>query len=112
MFVMINQEKDKPSQISLAVLDDFFSSLSHSVRREIISVLVFRGRPVSSGEIAERFPLSWPTITSHLKYMKNAKLVMSYKKANSIYYELNPEVFLNIEKAWWRPILEEIISSN
>ena len=54
-------------------MNTLFKALSHPVRRRIIEML--RAAPMSSGDIAAAFDMSWPTITGHLNALKDAGLV-------------------------------------
>ena len=50
-----------------------FKALSHPVRRRIVEML--RNGPMSSGDIASTFEMTWPTVTGHLNALKSAGLV-------------------------------------
>lgn len=66
---------------------DVFAALSSSVRRDILALL--RDHDMSAGDIAERFPLSKPTLSAHFNVLKNAGLVLSERRGNQIIYSLN-----------------------
>lgn len=44
--------------------------------------------PLPSGTIAERFDMSWPTVTRHLRVLEEAGLVASERHGASIRYRL------------------------
>ncbi len=67
-------------------MNQLFKALGHPVRRQIIAML--QDGPLTSGEIAAAFDLTWPTITSHLTTLKEAKLVETEREANTIRYRL------------------------
>lgn len=67
-------------------MNDVFKALSHPVRRSIVAML--RTGPLTSGQIAERFDASWPTITGHLAALKEAGLVEPERVGTSIRYRL------------------------
>lgn len=67
-------------------MNDLFKALSHPVRRRIVGML--RERPMTSGEIAEAFDLSWPTVTGHLNALKTAHLIAPERQGTSIRYRL------------------------
>ena len=52
-----------------------FKAISHRSRREILSFLDKEGGSLTSGDINQRFSLSWPTLCGHLEYLKRAKLI-------------------------------------
>ena len=68
-----------------------FQALSDPTRRQILQEL--RKGPKTSGEIAERFDSSWPTISRHLAVLRDAGLVLSEKSGQQVVYELNTTVF-------------------
>ncbi|MBC1181905.1 winged helix-turn-helix transcriptional regulator [Brevundimonas sp. WCHBH090558] len=63
-----------------------FKALSHPVRRRIIDML--RKGPMTSGDIAAAFDMSWPTITGHLTALKDAQLVIAEKEGTTVRYRL------------------------
>tara|TARA_B100000678_G_scaffold290765_1_gene304696 strand:+ start:19443 stop:19733 length:291 start_codon:yes stop_codon:yes gene_type:complete len=67
-----------------------FKALSHPMRREILNRL--KNGPMTSGDFADAFDVSWPTVTSHLKVLKEADLVSSDRQGTSIVYRLNTSV--------------------
>jgi ArsR family transcriptional regulator len=71
-----------------------FRALADQTRREILVML--RGGPRTSGEIASQFDSSWPTISRHLGVLREAGLVIAERKGQEIYYELNTSVFQDL----------------
>ena len=71
--------------------DAVFKALADPTRREILRML--RSGPRSSGEIAERFPSAWATISRHLAVLREAELVTTERNGSSIIYELDTTVF-------------------
>ncbi len=67
-------------------MEALFKALGHPVRRRIVALL--RDGPLTSGEIAERFDVSWPTVTAHLSALRDAGLVASEREGVSIRYRL------------------------
>lgn len=67
-----------------------FKALADPTRREIVKLL--RKRPLSSGEIAEKFPSAWATISRHLAILRDAGVISAERNGNSIQYELNQTV--------------------
>ena len=81
-----------------------FRALADQTRREILAML--RAGPRTSGEIASRFASSWPTISRHLSVLKEAGLVLTERKGQEIYYELNTSVFQDLVQhliEWGKP---------
>ena len=71
--------------------DGTFRALADPTRREIIRLL--RSGPRTSGEIADRFPSTWATISRHLGILKDARLILAERDGQFIRYELNLTVF-------------------
>jgi DNA-binding transcriptional ArsR family regulator len=85
-------------------MNDPFRALADPTRRKILKLL--RDGPRSSGEIADRFPTSWATISRHLGILRDAGLVTAERDGQSIVYELNTTVFQDIVEHlldWTRP---------
>jgi ArsR family transcriptional regulator len=90
--------------IILARMPDAFRALADPTRREILRLL--REGPKTSGEIAERFPTSWPTVSRHLAVLRDAGLILSERNGQQILYELNTTVFQDLVEQvieWTRP---------
>jgi DNA-binding transcriptional ArsR family regulator len=81
-----------------------FRALADHTRREILQLLRHGPRP--SGEIADRFESSWPTISRHLAILREAGLVMTQRRGQEIHYELNTSVFQDLVQHlmdWTKP---------
>ena len=70
---------------------NIFKVLSDSQRRDIL-VMLKEGR-MNAGEIAEKLDITPAALSSHLKLLKEADLIMEYKQKNFVYYEINTTVF-------------------
>lgn len=81
-----------------------FRALADETRRTILRLL--RDGPLTSGEIADRFDSSWPTISRHLAVLRDAGLVVTERHGQEIRYELNTSVFQDLIQhliEWTRP---------
>ena len=72
------------------MIDDCFSALSNTYRREIIKLLKWKN--MSVGEIANHFNISQPSISRHLEILKHAEIVTSKKEGNKIIYSYGTAV--------------------
>jgi len=70
-----------------------FEALSSTPRRLILSYL--SETSMTSGEIAEKFEMSRPALTKHLKLLEAANLVESVKKGQYVHYSLVENNLLN-----------------
>tara|TARA_R110002072_G_scaffold196660_1_gene354030 strand:+ start:453 stop:731 length:279 start_codon:yes stop_codon:yes gene_type:complete len=66
---------------------DVFKALAHPVRRQILKVL--RDGPMSAGDLADRFPVSKPTMSGHFTALKEAGLIRAERHGTTIRYRLN-----------------------
>jgi DNA-binding transcriptional ArsR family regulator len=71
-------------------LNDVYRALSDPTRRRILALL--RGGDLPAGELAAQFDLAWPTISGHLKVLREADLVQADRHGTSITYHLNLSV--------------------
>ncbi len=81
-----------------------FRALADETRREILEFL--RAGPRTSGEIADQFQSTWPTISRHLAVLRAGGLVVTERKGQEIYYELNTSVFQDLIQhlvGWMKP---------
>lgn len=67
-----------------------FTALGHPLRRQVMALL--RKGPKTSGELAEAFDASWPTVSRHLSVLKEADLITAERKGTSIIYRANTSV--------------------
>ncbi len=81
-----------------------FRALADETRRDILRLL--RNGPLTSGEIADHFTSTWPTISRHLAVLRTAGLVVTERHGQEIQYELNTSVFQDVVQHlidWTRP---------
>nr|WP_183539533.1 autorepressor SdpR family transcription factor [Lactovum miscens] len=71
-----------------------FKALSDPTRRKIISML--RKEDMTAGDIAAKFNMTKPSISHHLKMLKQASLVLDERNGQKIIYTLNTSVFQEI----------------
>ncbi len=67
---------------------DALTALADPTRRRIVEMLA--QRELSAGEIAERFAVSAPAVSQHLKVLREAQLVRVRAQAQRRIYELDP----------------------
>lgn len=78
-------------------IDDVFSALADYNRRQILVMLSEDKMTVNS--ITEKFNISRPAISKHLKILLNTNLVVPIQKGRERYYQLNVEP-LNEVRQW------------
>ncbi len=74
-------------------MDKIFEALASTPRRKILAYL--SETELSAGEIAERFDMTKPSLSKHLKILESAGLVVSDKRGQYVFYRLQGENLAN-----------------
>ncbi len=85
--------------MSRAVLDRTFTALADPTRRGVIELL--RRRPRRAGELAERFSMSRPAMSRHLRVLRKTGLVepdWDERDARARVYRLRREPFSDLRR--------------
>ena len=77
-------------------LASLFKALSHPARVAIIEYLL-KVDTCICGDIVNELPLAQPTVSQHLKELKNANIIKGNIEGTSICYCLNPETLQKFE---------------
>lgn len=72
-------------------------ALGHPARIAIIEFLVSTNKCIT-GDIVDELPLAQPTISQHLKELKNAGLIQGTIEGNSVCYCVDPAGFQKLNK--------------
>lgn len=67
-----------------------YRALGDPTRRRILALL--RERPMTAGELASQFELSWPTMSGHFTVLKEAGLIQADRAGSTLTYRLNQTV--------------------
>ncbi|MGH7807032.1 MAG: metalloregulator ArsR/SmtB family transcription factor [Thermodesulfobacteriota bacterium] len=71
-----------------------FKAIGDETRREILTIL---GKgSATAGDIANQFKISQPTVSNHLKILKEAGLITEQKVAQNRIYSLNRSALRNV----------------
>ena len=81
-------------------LDRVFKALAHPARRQILLALRLRGGELQSGTIAARFACAWPTVTRHLRILREAGLVRVRVRGRERGYVLDRERLERVAGGW------------
>ena len=73
-----------------------FKALNDSTRRAILEML--QKKDMTAGDIADKFNISFPSISHHLDLLKQAQLVTTKKEGQYVFYSLNTTVMDEIVK--------------
>lgn len=71
-------------------MNNAFKALSDPTRRAIL--LHLREDDLTAGEIADRFDISWPSVSHHLNVLLAADLVQVERRGQERLYSLNATV--------------------
>ena len=82
---------------------DTFTALADSTRRQIIENLA--AGEASFGELADKFEMSRPAVSQHLKVLRDAGIVTARADAQRRIYRLNDDSLDEIE-AWLGKVRE------
>ena len=87
-------------------VDDGWGALADPTRREIVSRLAERPRPV--GELAAELPVSRSAVSQHLRILKDAGLVAERAEGTRRIYRVNPVALAalrdQLETYWQRSL--------
>ena len=85
---------------------DAFSALADPNRRRIVEMLARHGS-LSAGDISQKFKISAPAISQHLKALRESQIVLMEKKAQHRIYRINPDALKNIS-GWAQAMLHVV----
>ena len=92
---------------------DVFAAVASPVRRELLGLLLDRG-PLPVQQLAVHFAMSRPSVSEHLKVLKDAGLVREQRSGRHRYYQLDPQPlqelaqWLNPYERFWRQKLASL----
>ena len=75
---------------------DAFAALADPTRRQIIELLASKGQ-LSATDISDRFKISAPAISQHLKILRETRLLAMEKRKQQRLYQINPEAMSEVE---------------
>ena len=84
---------------------DVFEALADPTRRAIVGMLAQGER--SAGDIASRFAMAGPSVSRHLKVLRESGVVSYRKNATAWIYRLEPGALGDAEQ-WMRAQLEAL----
>ncbi len=75
----------------MSLREGVFKALSDPTRRQILELL--GRRDMTAGEIADRFPIAFASVSRHLGILRDADLVATEREGQFIRYRLNTTVY-------------------
>jgi DNA-binding transcriptional ArsR family regulator len=93
-----------------ATTTDAFNAVAEPRRREILNYLALQERPV--GEIVDALEMEQPSVSKHLRVLKDVGLVSARRDGRQMIYRTNPEAIRPLhewvekfEKFWRHQLL-------
>jgi DNA-binding transcriptional ArsR family regulator len=80
---------------------DIFAALASPARRQLLGLLLDRG-PLPVQELAAHFAMRRPSVSEHLKVLKDAGLVGENRSGRQRYYHLEPAPLREVSQ-WLTP---------
>lgn len=74
-----------------------FKAMSHPVRVRMLRLIGENREELCACEIESHFSLRQPTISHHLKLLKNAELIQAKQVGSWVYYSLSKEAPVNVK---------------
>lgn len=75
---------------------DVFTALAEPTRRNIVELLAMNGQ-LSATDIYNKFNVSHPAISQHLKVLRESNIVRVEKRAQQRIYQINPNKMHELE---------------
>lgn len=92
--------------------NDVFSAVGNPHRRRILDLLL--AQPQSVGTLAASFEMSRPSVSEHLKVLKDAGLVTEERQGRERIYRVDPRTlrpvvdWLSPYESFWRESLKDL----
>ena len=67
----------------------WFKALADPTRIRILNLLAVNGDPVCVCDIVKQFPIGQPTISHHLKILRDTRFVLAERRGTFMYYRVN-----------------------
>ena len=82
----------------VTALSELCKALGDPTRLNLVQLLAMAQRPLCACELESQFDLSQPTISHHLRILREAGLVNTSRKGTWVFYELNSAPFKLLQK--------------
>lgn len=84
---------------------DVYEALADPTRREIVAILAAGER--RAGDIADRFPIAGPSVSRHLKVLRESGLISYRRDATSRIYRVESEPLEEVRQ-WMHAQIERV----
>lgn len=76
-----------------------FKALADPMRIRILNLLANNDKPVCVCEIVKHFPIQQPSISHHLKILRDSRFVLAERRGTFMYYRVNRKCFAEFPHA-------------
>jgi DNA-binding transcriptional ArsR family regulator len=73
-----------------------WKALSNDNRRQMLFLL--RNKELTPSELAEHFSFTLPAVSTHLRVLKDADLIIEEKRGKNVFYSINQKQVLELMK--------------
>ena len=87
-----------------ATTSDAFNAVAEPRRREILNYLALQERPV--GEIVDALEMEQPSVSKHLRVLKDVGLVHARREGRQMFYQTNAEAIRPLHE--WTSTFERL----
>ncbi len=87
-----------------ATTSDAFNAVAEPRRREILNYLALQERPV--GEIVDALEMEQPSVSKHLRVLKDVGLVRARREGRQVFYQTNAEAIRPLHE--WTETFERL----
>jgi ArsR family transcriptional regulator len=98
------------SERDATVLANAFKALADPTRIQILNLLAGSDEPTCVCNITPRFSISQPTISHHLRILRDADFIYAERRGTFMYYQLNRAALAGLPDAM-RHLIEQPIAS-
>lgn len=101
-----------PYRLKSGIADRVFGALANPTRRDILELLLEGEQSVQV--IAERFDMARPSVSEHLKVLRDAGLVAEEKRGRQRFYRVEPDPLHDLQswldpfERFWRARLRDL----
>ena len=93
-----------PGQPSISEADateyaGWFKALADPTRIRILNLLAQSSEPVCVCDITDQFPLGQPTISHHLKVLRDVRFVIAERRGTFMHYQVNQACLAELPEA-------------
>jgi ArsR family transcriptional regulator len=95
-----------PFTDDLSTEESFFKALADPHRLRILATIARSSGEVCVCDLTEALPLLQPTVSHHLKVLREAGLLLSERRGSWVYYRMHPQAETRMEqmtKKFMRP---------